>query len=231
MSPEPPGAAPRSARKVDRRLGLRRDDVLVRDKAARIEVRGVHLVGQRRTACPSQIRLRLARAARNYTADSCSGRRPGLAAAAHVLVVKAVHLAIGARDAARAVARRSKTRMNRARCPTWFQRDRLERNLLVGSVITVRCRLGAGKRVKQIVKRAILLNDDDDVLNLAALRVVPHAARAARATDGRLIGRAAAQPHRCGRRYRCKPRGRARRPRLSVARSKVDYNACAFSLR
>jgi hypothetical protein len=49
--------------------------------------------------------------------------------------------------------------------PGRFEHDRLELNLFAVGGIAVACGGRALKTVKQIVERAILLNDDDDVLD------------------------------------------------------------------
>jgi hypothetical protein len=48
------------------------------------------------------------------------------------------------------------------------QPDRLEANPLSGAIVPERPRVGAGKSLEEIIEAAILLDDDDDVLDLAA---------------------------------------------------------------
>jgi hypothetical protein len=57
--------------------------------------------------------------------------------------------------------------------PFRIEPDRLELDLLVLRVVSVRRRVGSGKSIEKIVQAAVLLNDDNDVANLRARRVAP----------------------------------------------------------
>jgi hypothetical protein len=57
--------------------------------------------------------------------------------------------------------------------PVRFEADRPERDLVTLGVVTVRLRSCARKSIEQVVEAAILLNDDDDMLDLAARGVAP----------------------------------------------------------
>ena len=95
-------------------------------------------------------------------------RRIAVLSAAPVLVVEAVHSAIGSRITTAAVARREEPVQVVFDIPGGFQADRPEHDLVALGVITVRLRSRAGESVEQIVEAAILLNDDDDMAYLAA---------------------------------------------------------------
>jgi hypothetical protein len=62
--------------------------------------------------------------------------------------------------------------------PGRFEANRLQRDFFTFGVVTVRLRSCAGEPVEQVVKAAVLLNDDDDVLDLAARGVVMDAREA-----------------------------------------------------
>ncbi len=144
----------------------------MRDKAAGIDVGRVHLVGQ--NVVFAQVKVWLGFGMRHVAV-----RRVGVGAtrlvpvpAAPVLVIETVHLAVGPGKAAGPVTGRDKIAKVVQDVPGRLEPDRLQGNLLPAGVVAVRLSFRAGKAVEQIVEAAILLNDDDDVLDLAARGMV-----------------------------------------------------------
>ncbi len=84
------------------------------------------------------------------------------------LAIEAVHAAVCARNFSDAVAGRQEPLGIVFEVPRRFQRCRLKLDLLVVHAVPIRCRFRAGKAVEKIVKAAILLNDDDDMLDFRA---------------------------------------------------------------
>src|SRR5262249_47034820 len=132
-----------------------------------VKVRGIHLIGEHVLFADREERLR-------FGVRDVRVRRIGWtgAVAAVPFSIKPVHLAVGARDASGPVAGSEVARGIVLDVPPSFESDRRERYLLAGTRIAVRARRCARKPVEEIVERAVLLNDDDDVLDLAAGRMM-----------------------------------------------------------
>ena len=161
------GTTPRSPRVVHRGLGLSRDDVLMRDEAARVEVRRVHLIGQHVLLAHVEVWLRLG--VRDVAVLRVRIRaRVASTTAAHPFLIESVHLAIGTGETPRAVAGLEERGRAVIEIPCGLEPDRLERDLLIGRVVAILRGFCAGKTVEQVIEGAVLLNDDDDVLDLAA---------------------------------------------------------------
>src|SRR6202042_2977614 len=130
-------------------------------------VRRVHLVRQNVLPGDREVRLRLL--VRNVGVLRLGvGTLRRAMSAAHVLQVEAVHSAIGAREAPRAVARLEERGRTVIDIPRRREPDRFEPDLSFRAVVAIGYGLGAWVTVKEVVERAVLLNDDDDVLDLAA---------------------------------------------------------------
>jgi len=92
-------------------------------------------------------------------------RRKAAVAALNTLFIKAVHAAIGTRKASGAVTSVEKRLRAMIDVPLRFKRHLPELYFLARAVIAVRLRASTGKAMEEIIEAAILLNDDDDVLN------------------------------------------------------------------
>ena len=169
---------------VDRGAGLTGDDVLMRDEAAGIEVRGVHLVGQNVLLAHDKSTAWFRCAARSCTAGWSWGRR---LAAGRSPSTRCRSRSSGNRSRDSCPCRCTPRRTRPSSCsisqvvsrPTGCKRD-----LFAFGVVTVRLRSRAGKPVEQIVEAAVLLNDDDDMLDLAARGVAMDTREAARRAGG-----------------------------------------------
>src|SRR5579883_2557804 len=95
--------------------------------------------------------------------------------AAPILPVESVHLAVRAGDAARAVTGGEESVGVVLEIPGRLEPDGLQRDLVAVRVVTVGRRRRAGKPVEQVVERAVLLHDDNDVLDFSARARAVHA--------------------------------------------------------
>ena len=161
---------PSCVRIVDRRIVLAGYDVLVRDEAAGIEVGGEHLISQDVLMSHIKIWLRLVVwHVSVLRVQNRALRKPGRVAS-NFLVVKAVHPAVSAGNFPGAVARGEKPPGIMGEVPCRLETDRLENDLLILRIVTVRHRPGAGIAIEQVVQASILLNDNDDVLDLSVIQ-------------------------------------------------------------
>ena len=143
----------------------------MRDEAARVEVRRVHLVGDDVLLAHIEVWLRLR--VRNVAILRIRIRALlSVMAAANPLLIETVHLAIGAGEAAGAVAGLEERGRAMIEIPAGFQSDRRHLDLLIRRVVAILHGFRARETVEQIIERAILLHDDDDMLDFAARRRV-----------------------------------------------------------
>ena len=162
------GTAPLIVGIVHRRFRLASDDVLVRDEAAGVEVRGVHLVGEHVVIPDKEVWLGLG--VRHVTVRRVLVRAARLTGVPAVVrfVVEAVHQTVRAGIAPGSVAGGVERVRAMVEIPARVEPDRLELDLFILRVVSVLRRVGSGKAVEEIVEAAVLLNDDDHVANLRA---------------------------------------------------------------
>ena len=162
----------------------------MRDKAAGIHVGRIHLVGQ--NVVFAQIKVWLGFAMRNVAVRwvGIGARRlTTVVTAARIFIVEPVHAAMSPGIAPGAVTRREDTRRSRGRYPSRFEPHRAQRNLATLGVVAELHGLGAGKAVEEVVEAAVLLDDDNDMANLAGRTAVVDIARS---SDSRYRRRPAA---------------------------------------
>jgi hypothetical protein len=94
-----------------------------------------------------------------------SGGAKAAMATLNLLLIKAVHAAIGTRKTPGAVASVKKRFRAMIDVPLRFQWDLPKLYFLARAVVTVRLRASTGKALEEIIETAIFLDDDDDVLN------------------------------------------------------------------
>ena len=142
-------AAPVREREVDGIGGLPGDEILMRDEA-RVQVRCEHAIADDELLAHRKVRAGLAlrdeRVGCGTAGNAALAIEPVHASAVVVGVVVGKRMAVAA-------GRR--------------ERQRVQRHRLTVGAQAAACRIGVRKPVEEVVEAAVLLHDDDDVLNLS----------------------------------------------------------------
>ena len=153
-------AAPVAVREIDARCACAGDDVLVRHEAL-VEMRLEHRVGEHAFVRHVEVRLRfLVRHVHVLRVLRTAGR---------TLQVEPVHTALRSRQSASpTIARRDHRICEWSMTYCRLETDRLQRDLVADVIVAESRGVRARIAVEHVVERAVLLHDDDDVLDLAA---------------------------------------------------------------
>src|SRR5579863_718147 len=144
----------------------------MRNKTAAVEIRGKHFVGE--DVLLRHCEIRLGFGLRNVCVLGCSVGTAWAAlrtSARYLLLIEAVHFALGPRKAALTVAGLEIRLRAVLHVPRRFERNRNQRDFLTGAGVAVRLRVGSWIALEQVIERAVLLNDDDDVLDFIGAAV------------------------------------------------------------
>ena len=160
---------PVARRIVDGGAGLTGDDILMRDEAAGIEVRGEHLVGQHVVLAQIKVRLGFGYAARSCTARCCTTCIPSTRCRSRSSGNRC-------REGCPCRCKPPRTRPTGVRYPKRSPSRSAQRDLLPTGVVSILSGFGLRESVEQIVEAAVLLNDDNDVLDFAAGAMTMNAA-------------------------------------------------------
>ena len=151
-------APPRTAGRVDRAARICGHHELMRDETT-VEVGCKHLVGQYILVCHLPIRLDLG--FRNVGVRSILG-----SSKPRELLFPAVHLAVGAGELAFFCIARVEERFRKVSdVPRLREILRAQNDLLTVGVVAVLARRRSRISLEQVVERAVLLDDEDDVGN------------------------------------------------------------------